>query len=169
MPMTPIEQILVGTAPLVSFPGLRRAVALADKRGLLSLDELWELGRSGVRGSVLIRSALEVHMPELAETKSPLEDRFLLFCERFEIEIPRPNFEIAGYEVDAVWPELKLAVELDGREEHGTPAAVVVDRRRELAIRRAGFQLIRYGSEQIDYQATATARDLRDAMSRHRG
>ena len=48
-------------------------------------------------------------------------------------------------------------MELDGREEHGTPAAVVVDRRRELTIRDAGFEVIRYGSEQIDHTHEATA------------
>ncbi|MEJ7876122.1 MAG: DUF559 domain-containing protein [Solirubrobacterales bacterium] len=59
-----------------------------------------------------------------------------------------------------------LAVELDGREEHGTPAAVVRDRRRELAIRGVGFELIRYGSEQIDHDPSATAEDLRAALKR---
>jgi len=106
-------------------------------------------------------------MPHLARTRSPLEDRFLFFCERYEIELPEPNVEIAGYEVDAVWPHLKLAVELDGREEHGSPSAVVVDRRRELAIRDAGFEVIRYSSEQIDHTHRATAADLASAIGRH--
>lgn len=75
---------------------------------------------------------------------------------------------IAGYEVDAVWPELFLAVELDGRDVHGTPDAVVVDRRRELAVRNAGFELLRYGSEQLARQADRTARDLEAAIARGR-
>lgn len=107
-------------------------------------------------------------MPELARTRSPLEDRFLFLCERHDIELPVPNFVIGTYEVDAVWPKLGLAVELDGREEHGTPAAVVLDRRRELAIRNAGFEIIRYGSEQVDYDEMATAADLKAAIARNR-
>ena len=132
----------------------------------MSFEELDALSRSGRRGSVQVRKAFAMHMPELADTRSPLEDRFLLFCERHGIQLPSPNRFVAGYEVDAVWPDLLLAVELDGREEHGTPAAVVRDRRRELAIRSAGFELIRYGSEQIDHNPSATAEDLRAAMKR---
>jgi hypothetical protein len=40
------------------------------------------------------------------------------------------NAEIAGYEVDAVWKADRFAVELDGGESHGNPAAVVRDRAR---------------------------------------
>ena len=121
---------------------------------------------SGRRGSRTVKRALAIHMPELARTRSPLEDRFLFFCERYGIHLPRPNFEIAGHEVDAVWPELLVAVELDGRDEHGTPGAVVRDRRRELAIRDAGYELIRYGSEQIDHDHARTAADLEAALTR---
>lgn len=132
----------------------------------MSLQEMDALATCGRPGSLAVKRALAIHMPELAKTKSPLEDRFLFVCEDYEIELPRPNFEIAGYEVDAVWPERLLAVELDGRKEHGTPGAVVRDRRRELAIRSAGFELIRYGSEQIDHDHANTAIDLKAALLR---
>jgi hypothetical protein len=168
LPVSPVANALLDAASLISFAGLRRALAVADSQRLLSPTEMTALGRSGRRGSSAVRDAVRVHMPELAHTRSPLEDRFLLLCESHGIELPRPNYVIAGYEVDAVWPELRLAVELDGREVHGTPAAVVRDRRRELVIRNGGFELIRYGSEQVDHQAGATARDLRRAMARRK-
>lgn len=151
---------------MISFAGVRRALAQAEHLELMSHEEMRALGACGHSGAATVRRALGVHMPELAKTRSPLEDRFLYFCERYEIPIPHPNFEIAGHEVDAVWPELRVAVELDGREEHGTPGAVVRDRRRELAIRSAGFNLIRYGSEQIDHGHIATAADLRATLNR---
>ncbi len=168
LPVVPIADALLGSASMISFPGLRRAIALVDKRGLMTVGDLDVLARSGKRGSLQVRDALEVHMPQLARTRSPLEDRFLFFCERYEIELPVPNIEVAGYEVDAVWPHLRLAVELDGREEHGTPGAVVVDRRRELAIRDEDYEVIRYGSEQIDHTHVATAADLKSAIARRR-
>ena len=43
-----------------------------------------------------------------------------------------------------------------------------MDRRRELTIRDAGFEVIRYGSEQIDHTHQATAADLKSAMARRR-
>lgn len=166
LPIVPVPQILLDIAPMISFPGLRRALAVADREGLMSLKELEALGDSGRRGSAAVREAYRVHMPQLARTRSPLEDKFLFFCDSNGIELPKINYEIAGYEVDAVWPEIRLAAEIDGREEHGTPAAVVVDRRRELAVRQAGFELLRYGSEQLDYESDATASDLRAAIAR---
>ena len=168
LPVVPVAEALLGASSEITFPGLRRAIALADKRRLMTLEAFDSLSRSGKGGSRLVRRALEVYMPQLAETRSPLEDRFLFFCERYEIELPEPNIEVAGYEVDAVWPHLRLAVELDGREEHGTPGAVVVDRRRELAIRDEDYEVIRYGSEQIDHTHEATAADLKSAITRRR-
>lgn len=168
LPVMPLSQSLLDGATQISFAGMRRALANVDREGLMSMAQMEELGGCGKPGSKIVREALQVHMPQLAHTKSPLEDRFLFFCERFGIELPRPNYDVAGYEVDAVWPELQLAVELDGREEHGSPAAVTVDRRRELKIRRAGFELLRYGSEQIGHDAQAAALDLRWAISKRR-
>ncbi|MDQ2676082.1 MAG: type IV toxin-antitoxin system AbiEi family antitoxin domain-containing protein, partial [Actinomycetota bacterium] len=118
LPVVPVAEALLGAAPSLSLAGLRRAIALVDKRGLMTLPELESLATSEKRGSRDLRGALAVHMPELARTRSPLEDRFLLLCERFELELPIPNFVVAGYEVDAVWPDLGLGVELDGRDEH---------------------------------------------------
>jgi len=168
LPVMPVADLLLQIAPMVSLPGLRRAVAVTDRSGLMSVDEMSALGGSGRPGAPSLRAALASHMPQLARTRSPLEDRFLLLCERHDIDLPVPNFVIGSYEVDAVWPEIGLAVELDGREEHGTPAAVVVDRRRELAIRNAGFEIIRYGSEQVDHDEAETAVDLRAAIARNR-
>jgi very-short-patch-repair endonuclease len=168
LPVVPVADALLASATCISFAGVRRAIALINKQGLLSLEEIAVLGRSRRRGCRAVREALTKHMPQLAETKSPLEDEFLFFCELRGIELPRPNHVIAGYEVDAVWPELFLAVELDGREEHGTPDAVVVDRRRELAVRNAGFEVLRYGSEQLGHQGDQTAKDLMAAMARGR-
>lgn len=168
LPLVPLGESLLGAAATTSFGGLRRALALIDHRGEMTLEELEALVGGGKPGSRTIRDALRIHMPELARTRSSLEERFLFFCEKFGFELPMPNYEVAGYEVDAVWPALRIAVELDGREEHGTPAAVVVDRRREQAIRGAGYDLVRYGSEQIDHAPIETANDLLALMDRNR-
>ena len=38
------------------------------------------------------------------------------------------NFDVAGYELDAYWPDHRFAVELDVFETHGTRAAFERDR-----------------------------------------
>lgn len=76
-------------------------------------------------------------MPQLADTKSPLEDRFLFPCERYAIPLPEVNFEIAGYEVDAVWPEHRFRINRYGSEQiDHTHAATAADLKRELGLPR---------------------------------
>jgi hypothetical protein len=159
LPVTDVVQTLLDISPTASESAFRRSVAQADHLGLCSPDRIRE-GIPGRRGCRRVRRAVDRHLPELAKTLSPLEDRFVLFCESRGLPIPEPNGAIAGYHVDAVFREARLAVELDGREVHGKPAAVVEDRRRELAIRGAGYAIVRYGDEQLERQADSTAADL---------
>ena len=47
-------------------------------------------------------------------TRSPLEDRFVRFNDRYGVEDPECNVHLEGYEVDFLWRRVGLAVELDG-------------------------------------------------------
>ncbi len=47
-------------------------------------------------------------------------------------------------EVDFAWPEVRLCVELDGWNHHGTRAAFVRDRARDRALVRLGWVVLRY-------------------------
>ncbi len=57
-------------------------------------------------------------------------------------------------------------VELDGHESHAKPAAVERDRRRELKLRRAGFEVRRYTWQQVTRDPDAVVADLRAAIER---
>jgi hypothetical protein len=166
LPVVSVTQALVQIAPICSFAAVRRALAQADRRGALDRAALDRALAQRPRGAARLRQAPDHHLPQLAETMSPLEERFQVLCARHGIPLPELNVEIRGYVVDAFWPDANLVVELDGREVHGTPAAVVEDRRRELALRGTGVEVIRYGSEQVDYQDDLVAPDVRAAIAR---
>nr|MBA2256880.1 DUF559 domain-containing protein [Thermoleophilaceae bacterium] len=123
---------------------LRRALAEADYRRLVDLDAVAALTGRGVPGSAALRAAVARHRPELALTRSVLEQRFLELCEAEGITLPRINATVCGLEVDALWEEQRVIVELDGHAAHATAAAVERDRRRELRLRAAGFVVLRY-------------------------
>ncbi len=159
-PTTPVPQILLELASLGAPNILRKALAQAEYQRLLKLADVHPLLGRGHKGSAALKAALRSHLPQLARTKSDLEDDFLFLCERYEIPIPEVNIMIAGWEVDASWPRLRVAVELDGVGNHGTQVAVARDRRKELALREAGLVVARYSKDQVGRQHAEIAADV---------
>jgi hypothetical protein len=50
-----------------------------------------------------------------APTRSHLEDEFLRFAERYDLPTPEVNQRVAGHEVDMLWRDQRLIVELAER------------------------------------------------------
>ena len=160
LPVTPPSQTLLDIAAALPFQRLRRALAEAEYLRLVTLDEVeGALGR-GRPGSGALRVALECHRPELARTRSLLEEKFLLLCERYGLTLPEVNVRVAGWLVDAVWFDARVVVEFDGHAAHGMPAAMEQDRRRELELRAAGYTVLRYTWKQITEQPELVVSDL---------
>jgi very-short-patch-repair endonuclease len=74
------------------------------------------------------------------------------------------NASVCGFTVDALWREQRVAAELDGHAGHSSAAAIVRDRRRDLRLRSAGLQVLRYTWAQITQEPGAVASDLRRAL-----
>ena len=100
-------------ADKVGFHQLRRAVSEAEYLKLVTLEEVEAVLGRGQPGSAKLRAALESHRPQLAKTKSVLEEEFVLLCEHHSITPPDVNVKVAGHQVDAVWFDHKIVVELD--------------------------------------------------------
>jgi very-short-patch-repair endonuclease len=83
-------------------------------------------------------------------TRSPLEDRFLRFIDKYRVEEPESGVWIEGYEVDFVWTRVGLVVELDGVAAHGTREAVRRDRKRDRVLWRAGYRTMRLTDDAFD-------------------
>jgi hypothetical protein len=83
-------------------------------------------------------------------TRSELEERFLIFLERHGVEPPQTGVWIDGYEVDFLWPEASLVVELDGLAAHTTRATFNADRLRDRRLWRAGLRTMRLTSQALD-------------------
>ena len=164
LPVTPPAQTLLDYAATCTLSRLRRAVAEADYRRLATLGDLEAVLRRGRPGSAKLRRALEAHQPRLAHTRSPLEVHFFELCERLQLPLPLVNVLVEGFLVDAFWPAKRLVVEVDGGQAHGTRARVERDRARDLALRTAGYHVIRYSWRQVTAQPELVAADVRAAL-----
>jgi very-short-patch-repair endonuclease len=105
-------------------------------------------------------------MPQLARTNSPLENDFLLWCERRNVPLPEVNVRVHGVLVDAYWAKQRLVVELDGGDNHSSPAQVRTDRANELTLRRHGLRVRRYSWDQVHASGRLVRDDLMAALAR---
>jgi predicted transcriptional regulator of viral defense system len=164
MPVTTVARTLVDIAAALPAAQLRRALAEADFRGLLDARAVELVLARRRPGSKALRTALQSHMPSLAQTLSVLEERFLDLCTSSGIPVPEVNARIGQMKVDAVWRERRVVVELDGAAAHRGWAAIKRDRQRELALRSLGYLVIRYTWEQITQHSDEVVLDLRGAL-----
>lgn len=160
LPTTTAAQILLDLAATEPLSTVRRALANAEYRGLLDLHEVGLVVRRGRRGAAKLREAAQRHQPRLAATKSRLERKLIAICEEDDLPLPEINVKVSGWQVDALWREARLAVELDGYGNHHTPAQLRRDRRKEMALRQVGLTPVRYSEDQLD-ERTPVATELR--------
>ena len=157
LPLISLPQLFLDLAATEPRRRLRVALANADYKKLLNARAAADAAGRGRPGSARLREALSEHLPSLARTKSDLEIAFLELCESAGIPLPETNVRVAGWEVDALFRAQRIAVELDGIGNHRTPAQIRRDRRKELALRKAGFQPVRYSGEQLDQRVDVLA------------
>lgn len=169
IPVTPPGRTLVDLAGVLATGDLERAVARAERSGLVTLDELMRLvachrGRAGIAALAAV-IGLDGGP---AFTRSEFESRFLNALGAFGLPRPRCNVHIAGYEVDCWFESARLVVELDGQAYHRSWRSQVDDRRRDRDLAACGIQVIRITWDDLTrepgktVEAVAAALALRD-------
>jgi very-short-patch-repair endonuclease len=158
------HQALVDFAADATRDLLRLALANADYHGALDPAAIDAVTGRGIRGSAAINDALQHHRPELAHTRSELEQILLALCERHDLPIPAFNVTVAGWLVDAVWPRAHLVVELDGLDGHRTRAQLERDHQRDFELRQAGFVVLRYTWRQVIDTPALVAQEIERAL-----
>jgi very-short-patch-repair endonuclease len=147
IPVTPVGRTIVDIADVVSARTLRSVLERAE---ILRLDGP-AVPVPGRRGYGRLVAALAEHGPVVTFTRSELEEAFLEVCRVAGVPKPRMNTVIEGMEVDAAWPELRVAVEIDSWKYHGTRTAYQRDRRRSTTLQLAGWSLVRFTDVDIEH------------------
>ena len=146
IPVTSLARTLLDLAEVVPANQLRRALQQAQRLEIFDLGAMSKLcersrGRHGLKP---LRAALLEFTGPPPITRSEFEEMFVDFAATFEIK-PRPvmNAIVLGEEVDALWREQRLIVELDSRSFHDNPAAFETDRARDMLLQVAGYRVLR--------------------------
>lgn len=156
---------MVGSADSLSRNALRKALARAEFRGLLELEDVSQAAGRGRAGSSCLRAALARHMPQLARTENDFEAEFLFLVERFGLPLPEVNVPVGRFRPDMLWREHRLIVELDGKDAHTKPAQVARDHDRDLKLRAMGYTAVRYTWAQVHFEQASVAADLRRLLA----
>jgi very-short-patch-repair endonuclease len=145
MPITTATRTVIDLARTFSGRRLEHVIELADQRGLIDFADL------RTPNSASLRAVLQRYSP--ATTRSELEERFLRLCDDHGLPRPDTNTRIEGIEVDFVWREARLIVEVDGYAYHRSPSAFETDRERDVTLTGAGWTVMRFTWRQIDGRA----------------
>jgi len=166
IPVTSVFRTIFDLAAVLDLRGLERAFHEAEVRGLtdrVSLPVLLERypGRRGTRN---LRAILGSEEP-VAITRNDFEEAFLALVEAYGLPRPRMNADLAlrgrFFEIDALWEEQRVALELDSRGVHGTKKRFETDRQRDRILVAEGWRTMRVTWRQLQEEPAAIAADLR--------
>jgi very-short-patch-repair endonuclease len=99
--------------------------------------------------------------------RSQAEELAHRMCDRARLPAPLANVRIARCEVDLVWREQRVIVEVDGYEFHGSPAAFHRERERDRALAAAGYHVLRFTRRQLTKDRDACLAALCVALARN--
>jgi very-short-patch-repair endonuclease len=160
--VTTIERTILDLAAVVDADALRYAIEQAEHLELPDWRVLRALagaagGRRGIRA---LREILDDQAIGTQITKSRLERAFRAFVRRHP-DLPQPerNVWVEGFEVDCVWRDARLVVELDSRLHLGF-GKYARDRRKDRALVTRGWRVVRVTWEHIHDEPVALHRDL---------
>jgi hypothetical protein len=171
VPTTSVERVLIDAAWVLTLvkarAGLDRAIARRLTTPMRVLAELNELASRGRRGVGTMRRLLDdagitgSHAPSVLEAKTRRLIR--------RAGLPQPECEfVAGengeYRLDFVWPELLLALEVEGWQYHSSFEAFHKGMSRQNRLTIAGWGFLRYSWMHVTRGPQQVVQELRAAF-----
>jgi hypothetical protein len=168
IPVTTPEQAVFDLAATCADEPVLVRVALAnlDFQGAYDPDALLQMCRRGAPGSARLRAAIAHFDPRFAMTRSRFERDWIVYCER--TGTPKPddiNVYVHGVRCDSVYFDARLIVELDGVDNHHSPAQVRRDRHNDRMLRGHGWLVLRYAWPDVEQDPLGVHADVVACLS----
>jgi very-short-patch-repair endonuclease len=150
IPITAPARTVLDVAGSCDTQELERVMAAAERRGLASRREIASVVDRFPkrRGTREIRALLALE-GGVAFVRSEAESLLQTVIRKAGLIPPRTNVMVAGHEVDCLWPDARLVVEIDGFAYHSSRAAFERDRDRDSALSARGYRVIRVTWRQL--------------------
>jgi very-short-patch-repair endonuclease len=110
-------------------------------------------------------SALNALTKEPSITRSEAERRLRELIAKAGLPRPRTNVRVGPYEVDVLWPQQRLVVEVDGYTFHSSRQAFERDRARDAQLIAAGYRVMRITWRQLVHEPEAVVARLAAALA----
>lgn len=157
IPCTTVSRTIVDMAGKSDWGQLRSLVEQAAILRKLDVNEIDRILAQGRRlGAPRLRTILAPWRGTNEQrpiVRSRLEARLLPRLIEEGLPAPRTNVKLRvdghSFEVDLLWSRQRLAIETDGEETHGTPAAFQRDRKRDQILIAAGYRTARITWRQV--------------------
>ncbi len=167
------SRTLVDLAGQVRPSDLEDAVARAARGGTLDAVAILAILDTGARyrGARRLRRVLAERDPRSGPTRSRFEQALRSLCRRYDLPLPIVNAQLdvglpRPLEVDFLWPEERVVVETDGFAFHSDPSRLVEDRRRDVALKLAGYERLRFSWPDLTRREEVTAGQIRTLLRR---
>lgn len=153
IPTTTPMRALVDMGAVVGAEELEDALDRGLARRLFSVDsvehELDRLGRQGRAGVGTLRAVLDSRALGSARADGLLEPRMARLMRRHGLPVARFQYEVKDgrrliARVDFAYPDLRLAIEVDGYEAHSTPSGIQGDNDRQNELTTLGWRILRF-------------------------
>lgn len=158
IPCTTIARTLVDLGDVLDRRAVERAVEQAEVLRLFDLREIeLAIERAGPRRGTGLLSSVLKNLDGPTLTDSELEEAFLALCREAAIPTPEVNAWMtlsdgSPIKVDFLWRKERLAVETDGHRFHRTRQSRERDARRDVLLRLAGFEPVRFTGRQVVFE-----------------
>lgn len=165
LPVTSPARTLLDIAEVVSQRELERALDQGLVNRIVRIPEVTDvLSRAiGRRGAPRLASMLERRSGPTI-TRSEAEERMLGLIRAAQLPPPEVNVRIHGYEVDFLWREQRVVVEVDGYRYHAGRSAFERDRAKAASLTAAGLQVMRITWLQMDEESHAVIARLAQSL-----
>lgn len=164
LPVTSPARTLLDLAEVVPIRRLERALDEAIVQRLVRPAQVEDaLARaSGRHGAPKLAAVLGT--AGRTRTRSEAEERLLALIRQAEIPAPETNARIGGFEVDFLWRDQGLVLELDGYRFHSTRSAFERDRRKGAVLTAGGLRVMHATWLQAEHEGIALVVRLAQAL-----